>query len=206
MSFTSRQTNTSFIVRCFGYERCVIGNSGRGRPQADLLVPSDRLNCAIIEKTRQGKRLTKVNRPCARDVMNTSAIERQKLTIRLLSSKTRRHTVIFGMSRLIVQAPLNHLAGYPVAVTNSSQTITVSDGTPHAFMVLSPFNRYTHICSTTYLSGPLSPSDRSEICISPAYGSRCGLYKECRTAGLLSTIASAVLEVVAWTQTLQNAF
>ena len=83
------------------YGMYVIGNRGRGRPGADRLVPSDRLNYAIVEKTREGRRLRKVRRYDVHghvpdDLMNTSAIERRNLTIRLLSSRARRRTVTFG--------------------------------------------------------------------------------------------------------------
>ena len=111
------------------YGMYVIGNRGRGRPGADRLVPSDRLNYAIVEKTREGRRLRKVRRcdvygHVPDDLMNTSAIERQNLTIRLLSSRARRSTVTFGRSREAVQASLELLkANYNLCMPHSSLSL-----------------------------------------------------------------------------------
>lgn len=110
-----------------------LGNRGRGRPGADRLVPSDTLNYAVVEKTRQGKKLTKVSRYVVfghvpDDMMNTSAIERQNLTIRLLSSRTRRRIVTFGRSREAVQASLELLkANYNLCMSHSSLTLRRSE-------------------------------------------------------------------------------
>ena len=111
------------------YGMYVIGNRGRGRPGADRLVPSDRLNYAIVEKTREGRRLRKVRRydvygHVPDDLMNTSAIERRNLTIRLLSSRARRRTVTFGRSRKAVQASLELLkANYNLCMPHSSLSL-----------------------------------------------------------------------------------
>lgn len=107
------------------YGMYVIGNRGRGRQGADRLVPSDRLNYAIVEKTCEGRRLRKVRRydvygHVPDDLMNTSAIERQNLTIRLLSSRARRRIVTFGRSREAVQASLELLkANYNLCMPHS---------------------------------------------------------------------------------------
>ena len=107
----------------------VIGNRGRGRHGADRLVPPDWLNYAIVEKTREGKRLTKVRRfdvfgHVPDEMMNTSAVERQNLTIRLLSSRARRRSVTFGRSREAVQASLELLkANYNLCMPHSSLSL-----------------------------------------------------------------------------------
>lgn len=96
------------------YGHYVLGNKGRGRHGADRLVPPEALNYATVEKTREGRRLTKVRRfdvfgHVPEGMMNTSAVERQNLTIRLLSSRTRHRTVTFRRSREVVQASLELL-------------------------------------------------------------------------------------------------
>ena len=37
-------------------------SQGRGRPGANLLVPPPELNCAVVEKTRKGKKMARVAR------------------------------------------------------------------------------------------------------------------------------------------------
>jgi len=91
-------------------------NNGRGRPGSHLEPNSD-FNYGVVEKTRLGKKLEKVRRYVAfgdvpEHLLNTSAIERQNLTIRLFNARIRRRTVTFGKSREAVQAGLDLFKGY----------------------------------------------------------------------------------------------
>lgn len=95
----------------------VIGNRGRGRHGKDCLVPPENLNYAIVEKTREGKKMKNVRiydvYGCVPDdLKNTSAVERQNLTIRLLSSRLRRRTITFSRSRGVLQHSLDLLKAY----------------------------------------------------------------------------------------------
>ena len=97
------------------YSQCVY-NTGRG-PHGFHLEHYDDLNYGIVEKTRNGKKLEGVRRYVAYGnvpdrLLNTSAIERQNLTIRLFNAKLRRRTTTFGRSREAVQASLDLFKGY----------------------------------------------------------------------------------------------
>ncbi len=91
-------------------------NNGRGRRGFHLEPDSD-FNYGVVEKTRTGKKLETVRRYVAygdvpEHLLNTSAIERQNLTIRVFNSRIRRRTVTFGRSREAVQASLDLFKGY----------------------------------------------------------------------------------------------
>ena len=62
------------------------------------------------------------------DLLNTSAVERMNLTIRLFSSRARRRTVTFGRSREAVQASLDILRGvYNLCTPHSSISVRRRD-------------------------------------------------------------------------------
>ena len=78
-------------------------NTGSGHPGIHLEPCSDP-NYGIVEKTRKGKKLENVRRSVAYGdvpdrLLNTSAIERQDLTIRLFNSRLGRRTTTFASSR-----------------------------------------------------------------------------------------------------------
>ena len=92
----------------------VPGNRGRGRPGRPRRVALPDLNHGVVEKTRDGMKLKKVRMYSVHghvpdDLLNTSAVERMNLTIRLFSSRARRRTVTFGRSGEAVQASLDIL-------------------------------------------------------------------------------------------------
>ena len=94
----------------------VVYNNGRGRLGSHM-EPYSNLNYGIVEKTRQGRRLKQVRRYVAcgdvpESLLNTSALERQNLTIRLFGSRMRRRTVTFGRSRETVQSSLELFKSY----------------------------------------------------------------------------------------------
>ncbi len=99
--------------------------SARGRPPGALRSAELRDR----GEDPEGWRLRKVRRydvygHVPDDLMNTSAIERQNLTIRLLSSRARRRTVTFGRSREAVQASLELLkANYNLCMPHSSLSL-----------------------------------------------------------------------------------
>lgn len=95
----------------------VVGNRGRGRPGADRLVPPGDLNYAIVEKTREGRRMKSVRildvfGSVPDHLKNTSAVERQNLTIRLLSARLRRRMITFSRSKGVLQHSLDLLKAY----------------------------------------------------------------------------------------------
>lgn len=107
-------------------------NTGRGRRGYHLEPYSD-FNYGIVEKTRMGKKLEKVRRYVAygdvpEHLLNTSAIERHNLTIRLFNSRIRRRTVTFGRSRKAVQASLDLFKGfYNLCLPHSSISLRKKD-------------------------------------------------------------------------------
>lgn len=107
-------------------------NTGRGRHGSHLEPYSD-FNYGIVEKTRKGKQLKGVRRYVAYGhipdaLLNTSAIERQNLTIRLFNAKLRRRTTTFGRSREAVQASLDLFKGYyNLCLPHSSLTLKMKD-------------------------------------------------------------------------------
>ena len=107
-------------------------NTGRGR-KGYHLVPDSDFNYGVVEKTRHGKRLEKVRRYVAygdvpEQLLNTSAIERHNLTIRLFNSRLRRRTVTFGRSRKAVQASLDLFKGfYNLCLPHSSISLRKKD-------------------------------------------------------------------------------
>ena len=107
-------------------------NTGRGR-HGYHLEPDPDFNYGVIEKTRLGKKLEKVRRYVAygnvpEHLLNTSAIERHNLTIRLFNSRIRRRTVTFGRSRKAVQASLNLFKGfYNLCLAHSSISLRKKD-------------------------------------------------------------------------------
>ena len=117
-----------YLTTLFDRYSFEVYNTGRGR-RGCRRHPSEALNYGVVEKTRFGKKLEKVRRYVAYgnvpdDLLNTSAIERQNLTIRLFNSKTRRRTVTFGRSREAVQASLDLFKGYyNLCLPHSSLTL-----------------------------------------------------------------------------------
>lgn len=107
-------------------------NNGRGR-RGSHLEPNSDFNYGVVEKTRLGKKLKKVRRYVAygdvpEHLLNTSAIERQNLTIRVFNSRLRRRTITFGRSRKAVQASLDLFKGhYNLCLPHSSISIKKKD-------------------------------------------------------------------------------
>lgn len=111
----------------------VPGNRGRGRPGRPRRVALPDLNHGVVEKTRDGMKLKKVRMYSVHghvpdDLLNTSAVERMNLTIRLFSSRARRRTVTFGRSGEAVQASLDILRGvYNLCTPHSSISVRRRD-------------------------------------------------------------------------------
>jgi len=83
----------------------------RGRPKKNERIPHPNLNYGQVIKTHNGKKLEKVEHKVIfgqvpKDVLNTSAIERENLSIRLFNSRTRRKTTAFAKSKLLVNNSL----------------------------------------------------------------------------------------------------
>ena len=101
------------LLERFSYR---VYNNWRGRCGSHL-EPSSDFNYGVVEKTRLGKKLEKVRRYVAygdvpERLLNTSAIERQNLTIRLFNSRLRRRSVTFGKAKEAVQACLDLFKSY----------------------------------------------------------------------------------------------
>ena len=83
----------------------------RGRPKKNEHIPHPNLNYGQVIKTHNGKKLENAEHKVIfgqvpKDVLNTSAIERENLLIRLFNSKTRRKTTEFARSKLLVNNSL----------------------------------------------------------------------------------------------------
>lgn len=83
----------------------------RGRPKLSERIPHPDLNYGQVIKTRRGRRLEKVERISVfgnvpKELLNTSAIERENLSIRLFNSRTRRRTTAFARSKLLMNSSL----------------------------------------------------------------------------------------------------
>jgi hypothetical protein len=73
---------------------------GRGRPSKDKLIPNPDLNYGQVIKTRKGKRLEKVEHTSVfgnvpKELLNTSAVERNNGTMRTHSSRLKRRSLTF---------------------------------------------------------------------------------------------------------------
>jgi IS1 family transposase len=121
-----------YLTTLLGRYSKKVYNNGRGRPGTHL-EPFPDFNYGVVEKTRKGKRLEKVRRYVAygdvpEHLLNTSAIERQNLTIRLFNARIRRRTVTFGRSKEAVQAGLDLFKGYyNLCQTHSSLSLKKRD-------------------------------------------------------------------------------
>ncbi|MBO4220021.1 MAG: hypothetical protein J5933_03765 [Clostridia bacterium] len=110
----------------YSYE---VWNTGRGRRGCHR-EPSSALNYGIVEKTREGRKLRSVHRYVAyghvpEEFLNTSAIERQNLTLRCFCSRLRRRSITFGRNRQSVQDCLDLLkSNYNLCTPHASLSLS----------------------------------------------------------------------------------
>jgi IS1 family transposase len=84
---------------------------GRGRPSKDKCAPHPNLNYGQVIKTRNGKKLEKVEYKIIfgkvpKELLNTSAVERENLSVRLFNSRARRRTTAFARSKRVMNNAL----------------------------------------------------------------------------------------------------
>ena len=83
-------------------------------------MPFPDFNYGVVEKTRKGKKLEKVGWYVAygdvpERLLNTSAIERQNLTVRLFDARIRREAMTSERSKEAVQSGLDLFKTYTCA-------------------------------------------------------------------------------------------
>jgi len=81
------------------------------RTGRDEFLPHPDLNYGQVVKTRDGRKLEKVERRIVfgkvpEDVLNTSAVERENLSIRLFNSRARRRTTAYARSKRLMNDSL----------------------------------------------------------------------------------------------------
>jgi len=83
----------------------------RGRICKDKCTPDPKLNYGQVIKTRNGKKLEKMEYKTIfgtvpKEILNNSAIERENLNVRMFNSRTRRRTITFAKSKLLMNNAL----------------------------------------------------------------------------------------------------
>ena len=94
------------------YRICVRPKGRPGRMKKDKCHPHPDLNYGQVIKTRNGKKLERVEYKTIfgkvpEEILNTSAIERENLTIRLFNSRVRRRTTAFARSKRLMNNALH---------------------------------------------------------------------------------------------------